>query len=587
MNTSILQQPETAREAVQRIFSKELSGSYTISGCHRYNTADGQELFRSVRLKHPAHGKNIRPMCRDGLRYRLGRPNKPANGWPLYVPPYPLVETDPVFIVEGEACADALAKLGLTAVTSGGATSAETADWSPLKGRTCVIWPDNDEQGMAYAEAVARTLRALGCTVYLIHQDIVQTLPIKGDCADWLKQHPNATADSVLALEKVVAKHRTLQTDSRLVLANAADLEPESIRWLWPYWLARGKLHVLAGSPSTGKTTIAMDFSASISAGKPFPTGWKPDPGGVLIWSGEDDPRDTLVPRLIAAGADLHRVQFIQGIRDEEGRVLPFDPARDVPELAIAAENMDNVALIVIDPLVSAVSGDSHKNAEVRRGLAPLVDLAARLDAALLGITHYTKGSGGRDPLERVTGSLAFGALARLVFGTVRQSGSDDTDSKTMMLARAKSNIGPDGGGFSYDFEQVELPNHPGVMASRIVWGVESQGTARELLAEINPDDEGQDAVSFLRDLLADGPISTKEVKRHADDAGLAWRTVQRAMKRAGVESRRDGFGQPAKWSLKSSHSTVAPVTPHSETGANGANGGQVAQLEGREDFEL
>ncbi|EQD56134.1 AAA ATPase, partial [mine drainage metagenome] len=115
-----------------------------------------------------------------------------------------------------------------------------------------------------------------------------------------------------------------------------------------------------------------------------------------------------------------------------------------------------------------------------RRGLAPLVDLAARLDAALLGITHFSKGTQGRDPLERVSGSLAFGALARVVLGTIREpmNPDDPTASRSLVVARAKSNIGPDGDGFRYAFEQTELPTHPGITASRIVWGAALKGAA-------------------------------------------------------------------------------------------------------------
>lgn len=225
-------------------------------------------------------------------------------------------------------------------------------------------------------------------------------------------------------------------------LIRADTLKPEPIRWLWPGWLARGKLHVLAGAPGTGKTTLAMELAACVSAGRALPSGWRPDRGGVLIWSGEDDPADTLAPRLIAAGADLSRIQFV-GEVSEDGQRFPFDPAHDVDKLAASAATIGDVALLIVDPLVSAVAGDSHRNAEVRRGLAPLVDLAAKLDAALLGITHYSKGTAGREPLERVSGSLAFGALARVVLGTVRQEAEGEDAPRRMLLARAKSNIGP------------------------------------------------------------------------------------------------------------------------------------------------
>jgi hypothetical protein len=361
-------------------------------------------------------------------------------------------------------------------------------------------------------------------------------------------------------------------------LIPADRLRPEPIRWLWPGWLARGKLHVLAGAPGTGKTTIAIDLAASVTAGRALPSGYRPQRGSVLIWSGEDDPADTLVPRLLAAGADLTRVRFVGDTR-EDGERRPFDPARDVDLLAAAVAGVDDVALLIVDPLVSAVAGDSHKNAEVRRGLAPLVDLAARLDAALVGITHYSKGTQGREPLERVSGSLAFGALARVVFGTVRQQ-AEDGEPQRMLLARCKSNIGPDGGGFTYAFEQAELRAHPGVEASRIVWGAAVEGTARELLAEAEPADdhaEARDAADWLRELLASGPMAVKDVRRHGDNAGFAWRTLQRAMRAAGVESKRGGFGLPATWGLHSS-ATVAPV---SKVGATGATDGDLARLEG------
>lgn len=113
-------------------------------------------------------------------------------------------------------------------------------------------------------------------------------------------------------------------------------------------------------------------------------------------------------------------------------------------------------------------------------------------------------------------------------------------------------------------------------------WCGPVEGTARELLAEAEADldDEGRDAAGFLSNLVAPGAMQVKEVKRHADEAGFAWRSVQRAMKRAGVESRRGGFGQPATWALTGSRATVAPVTPDSENGANGANGRSSARMD-------
>ena len=104
--------------------------------------------------------------------------------------------------------------------------------------------------------------------------------------------------------------------------------------------------------------------------------------------------------------------------------------------------------------MVNVVSGDSHKNGEVRSDLQPLVELGRKLNAAVLGISHFNKGTLTRDPLERVTGSIAFGALARLVFATGKIT--DENGVQRRILVRAKSNNGPDGDGYYYQIEQVK-----------------------------------------------------------------------------------------------------------------------------------
>ena len=98
-----------------------------------------------------------------------------------------------------------------------------------------------------------------------------------------------------------------------ICIRQASTYTVEPINWLWPGWLARGKVHILAGAPGTGKTSIAMALGATITTGARWPDGTPAEPGEVLMWSGEDDPSDTLIPRLMAVGADLERVHIIHG----------------------------------------------------------------------------------------------------------------------------------------------------------------------------------------------------------------------------------------------------------------------------------
>lgn len=341
------------------------------------------------------------------------------------------------------------------------------------------------------------------------------------------------------------ARHVTLQS--------AADITPEAIHWLWTGWLAAGKFHILGGAPGTGKTTLAIALAATVSSAGRWPDGTKAEAGNVLIWSGEDDPANTLVPRLIASGANLDRIRFVTGTEGSGGN-LPFDPAKDMTGLRDVAQSWGNVRLLIVDPVVSAVAGDSHKNADTRRSLQPLVDLGASLKCAIIGITHFSKGTAGRDPTERITGSIAFAALARVVMIAAKKE-QVEAGKPSRMLARSKSNIGPDEGGFAYDLRQIELPQHPGVVTSHVVWGAAIKGTAREMLASADASDDADggalgEAREFLNDLLANGSVSVKVVKLAATEAGISFATVKRAKKAIGVVAEKIAMNGGWNWKI-------------------------------------
>jgi hypothetical protein len=303
----------------------------------------------------------------------------------------------------------------------------------------------------------------------------------------------------------------------------------------------------LAGAPGTGKTTIAIALAAIVSAGLRWPDDSLCEPADVLIWSGEDSVSDALLPRLLVAGANPGHVHFVDAVTDR-GKGRPFDPSTDMPALVTAARALPRLRLIVLDPVVGAVAGDSHKNTETRRGLQPVVDLAAQLDACLLGITHLSKNTSGREPLERVAGSIAFGAVARVVLATVKPADTDEP----RRLVRAKSNIGPDSGGFGYTLFGALVPGHE-FTAQRIDWGAPLEGSARELMAIEDHDTGGEaieDAEAFLLDTLRNGPVATRDIQQAARAHGHAWRTVNSAKKQLGIKASKGGFEAGWSWEL-------------------------------------
>lgn len=201
---------------------KPIADGYKVQALHTYTDPDGNPTHWRIRLKHPATGgKWIRPMRRTDAGFDLKQPDYP-NGTPLYRL-HELADRldEPVLIVEGETCADALAKLDALATTSGSADSAGKANLSTLAGSRVMIWPDNDEAGQHYAADMKARLEALGCTVAVIDVDKLG-LKVKGDVVDWLAAHPGAKAADVWALPVVNAP------ESPVMPANADD-EPEPL----------------------------------------------------------------------------------------------------------------------------------------------------------------------------------------------------------------------------------------------------------------------------------------------------------------------------------------------------------------------
>ncbi|MCY1278909.1 AAA domain protein [compost metagenome] len=347
----------------------------------------------------------------------------------------------------------------------------------------------------------------------------------------------------------------------------ASEIPVERIDWLWPGWVARGKLSVLAGQVSAGKSTLCFTMAGIVSTGARWPTG-EPggDPAGVIIWSTEDDAKDVIVPRLHACGADLDRIRIVRGRVNENGECEPFT-GRDIDLLDEVAEALGGVSLLIVDPVVSMVAGDLNAANIVRQSLQPLVNFAERHHCAIVGLSHFSKNSTGSSPVNRVLGSQAFGALARTVLVAAR----NESDGNRV-LCIAKSNISVDDGGLGYAVEPTTITvNGLEIETIRIVWGNSISGTAREILAIAEGtfsegDDDGAlvDAKDFLLSLLKNGPLPTTVIKSESQGADYSWSTIRRAKESLGVIVSREGEpgrrgGGVWSWRLPSDLDAQAP----------------------------
>jgi len=349
-------------------------------------------------------------------------------------------------------------------------------------------------------------------------------------------------------------------------------IDPEPIRWLWPNRIARGKLTMVAGDPKLGKSLITADLAARISTGMAWPdrSGTAPQ-GNVIFASAEDDPADTIRPRIEAAGGDVSRVYIVDIITDldHDGQPYerPFNLKADGHRLETEIDRIENVAAVMIDPVTAYLGGtDSHKNAEVRELLAPLARIASEHRVAVIAVSHLNKGN-GTNALYRISGSLAFTAAARACWLVAKDG--DDSDRRLMLPSG--SNIAPDIGGLAYRITTTETE----VGAVPILeWEPDAVNVdaADALTPDSEEKTEREEAAEWLRELIVEGRMKSQDVQKAAKVAGWSWRTVQRARKLAGVETKREGFGKGAVywWDMRATEPPCKKGGIHGDRGTHG-----------------
>lgn len=209
-----------------------------------------------------------------------------------------------------------------------------------------------------------------------------------------------------------------------LVTTTLDTVRPEPVRYLVPDLIPLGKLVMFAGKGGVGKTEITLDLTAAVTTGRPafglsYPS---TDPANVLLISCEDDPADTIVPRLLACGADHSRVKFVKGTdggTDKAGNHLTgaFTLA-NFRELEETLEDNPTIRLGVIDPAgayIGRTRVDDHKDSELRSLLGPLAEVAARRSVTIILVKHLSK-SASASAIDRVSGSVGYVNACRAVF---------------------------------------------------------------------------------------------------------------------------------------------------------------------------
>jgi len=330
-----------------------------------------------------------------------------------------------------------------------------------------------------------------------------------------------------------------------------SDIEPEPVEWLWNGRIALGRLTLIAGDPGLGKSLSTTDLAARCTTGRAWPDD-EPNllgPRGVVIASAEDSASDTIRPRFDAAGGDPCNVMILDGVRrfTDSGPVVTPWSIDDGAVLREAISAATDCALLIVDPISAYMPAglDSHRNADVRGALQVLSDIAEETGVAVVAVTHLRKGEGAA--IYRAMGSLAFVAAARSAFGVVRDP--DDETGETRLLAPIKNNLAPLG--TTIPFTTVKSDE---ALAPVVAWGaprdcdIDAAMSARPGGGERAP--ARSEAADWLAELLADDPVLVKDIRSESKEAGISWRTVERAKGEVGAVSMKRSFNTGWCWTI-------------------------------------
>lgn len=414
---------EAAAEAAARMLGGRVAKVFRWSDTHH-----------RARIEFDDKPKTYRPLWKSGDAWTIADPmpkpfplcrvaELPANG--------------PVFVVEGDPPTDAGWSIGLACVTSGAADSADSCDWSPLKGRDVVILPDNDEPGFKYALKVGGILTKLGAKS--VRQLVLPDLPAKGDLADFIDardgQEPEAIRATILKLvetdSKPFASEFADQTPAEWIPTKASDLPTSgaTVSWLWFGFLAKGVITQFGGLWKAGKTTLLSHLLKCVTAGGEL--GTETYRGRVLYVS--EEPKNLW----------RQRYELIQFTDDVEFVNQPF---KTKPSDELWKQFISHVAAMVVSRKFDCVVLDSMANlwpvrdennaSECVSGLMPLRQIT-EAGAALL-LIHHSRKSDDDSQGTSSRGSGALPSFCDILMEFRRFNPSEQTDRRRVLKSYSR-----------------------------------------------------------------------------------------------------------------------------------------------------
>lgn len=326
---------------------------------------------------------------------------------------------------------------------------------------------------------------------------------------------------------------------------------PGNTDWLWENRIPIGEITMLAGKAGIGKSTVLTTFASWLTNGK-MRGAYYGNPCHVLYVPNEDSVEKALLPRLMAAGADLDRVHTLRVTNTTDDNSVPLILPEDCERLAQSARQLNAIA-VFLDPLSSNMSDKDRNRPEVRQSYERLRRCAEYNNLAIVGNGHLRKGASA-DLLEGILGSSEIGNIVRAGIGIIVDP---DSEARQMILSQCKNNYGPMGiKSYVYRITPKSMwTDHGTIHGTYLEWQESTDRQVNDLMAEGMTMDGSQtdvaECVQWLKEYLslnADAP--RKEVIRDAAKESIKEHTLKRAAKRLRVVSRMSGYPASSRWNL-------------------------------------
>lgn len=383
---------------IQKRSQEALSAKKYVEARYDYYGEDGDLVFQVERY-HPKTFRQRRPDGKGGWLYNL----KDVTQVPYNLAGMMLNEDAPIFVVEGEKCADALIKLGQVATTNAGGSK----NWRPeinrhFAGRNVIVVPDNDQPGQDHADVVVSQLYGVANAIKRID---LPGLAEKGDIFDWLSRgnsiedlHRIIVQTPPISQEPEEAKpdSRALQTLDMNQLINMPPVE-----WLVEDVITAHGFSVIYGAPGIGKSFLSIDLSLAIAYGDAW-HGRATKPGGVLYIAGEGVGG---MGRRVRAWMEYYGKQDITDFHVVPQTVKMLEE-EGVEAVIETIESFDcEFRLIVIDTLartLAATGNDENSATDTGLLIEQCNEIQRRCGVAVLAVAHS-----GKDQSRAIRGSSA------------------------------------------------------------------------------------------------------------------------------------------------------------------------------------